>query len=109
MNYTEADLRTAWEEGFKLCQGYGDNSFHFRGEQKEKQWQQFLNTKIRIYGVQFSGHGSEYLPENPKFDKTLEQAQKEALEWELRADTIGGCSQVVTKEGIDWIAERTRK
>lgn len=64
---------------------------------------------LKIYGVQFSGHGSLYLPENPVFDKTLEEAQKEALEWELRADTIGGCAQVVTKEGINWLAERARK
>lgn len=65
--------------------------------------------ELKIYGVQFSGHGSKYLPENPSFNKTLEEAQKEALEWELRADTIGGCAQVVTKEGIDWEAERARK
>jgi hypothetical protein len=30
--------RKAWEDGFKLCRSYGDNWFHFDGEQKERQW-----------------------------------------------------------------------
>lgn len=38
---TEQQLREAWEEGFRLCRGYGDNHAHFAGEQKEQQWQSF--------------------------------------------------------------------
>lgn len=37
----DKNLRTAWEEGFRLCSSYGDNKHHFCGEQKEKQWQKF--------------------------------------------------------------------
>jgi hypothetical protein len=38
----EPQLRAAWEAGFKLCLGYGDNAGHFHGEQKERQWQAFM-------------------------------------------------------------------
>lgn len=34
--------RAAWEAGFELCIGYGDNYAHFHGEQKERQWKAFL-------------------------------------------------------------------
>jgi len=37
-------LRLAWEAGFQLCRGYADNHQHFQGEQKERQWQEFLKT-----------------------------------------------------------------
>lgn len=63
----------------------------------------------RIYGVQFSGHGSSYLPEKPVCNKTWNEAQAEAFDWEMRADTIGGRSQVVTENGICWGAEDARK
>jgi len=63
----------------------------------------------RIYGVQFSGHGSSFLPESPVCDKTWDEAQTEAFDWEMRADTIGGGAQVVTKEGICWDVEDARK
>lgn len=46
-----------------------------------------INT-AKIFGLRFSGHGSDFLPKNPLFDKTFEEAKKQALEWELRADTI---------------------
>jgi hypothetical protein len=35
-------IRLAWEAGFKLAVGYGDNWPHFDGEQKERQWLEFL-------------------------------------------------------------------
>lgn len=38
----EKELRVAWEAGFKLCRGYADNHVHFQGEQKERQWLEFL-------------------------------------------------------------------
>lgn len=66
----------------------------------------------RIYNVQFSGHGSEFMPaleDLEEFNLTLEEAQQIALEWELRADTIGGAAQVVTKNGTCWGAEDERK
>lgn len=50
----------------------------------------------RCYGVRFSGHGSRFLPEHPLYNLTLEEAKAQALEWELRADTIGGRSEIVT-------------
>lgn len=34
--------RQAWEAGFTLAVGYGDNHVHFQGEQKERQWQRLL-------------------------------------------------------------------
>lgn len=40
----EKKLRQAWEAGFALCASYGDNKHHFHGEQKEKQWQKFLES-----------------------------------------------------------------
>ena len=44
-----------------------------------------------------------------EFNLTLEEAQQIALDWELRADTIGGAAQVVTKNGTCWGAEDERK
>ncbi len=38
----KTELRRAWEAGFKLCRGYGDNHAHFYGEQKERQWGYFI-------------------------------------------------------------------
>lgn len=35
-------IRVAWEQGFKLCRGYGDNHVHFQGEQRERQWLAFM-------------------------------------------------------------------
>jgi hypothetical protein len=37
-----SDLKAAWESGFKLAVGYGDNHAHFDGEQKERQWRAYL-------------------------------------------------------------------
>lgn len=51
----------------------------------------------RIFGVRFSGHGSEYLPEVPEFNKTWPEARAEAIDWELKSDTISGRSLVVMK------------
>ncbi len=64
-----------------------------------------------IFAVQFSGHGSEFMPalKDCEFDLSLEDANQIALDWELRADTIGGASQVVTKNGTCWGAEDERK
>lgn len=67
-----------------------------------------------IFAVQFSGHGSEFMPaledfEDGDFNLSLEEANQIALDWELRADTIGGAAQVVTKNGTCWGAEDERK
>ena len=64
-----------------------------------------------IFAVQFSGHGSDFMPslEDCEFNLSLKEANQIALDWELRADTIGGASQVVTKNGTHWAAEGTRK
>ena len=43
-----ADLRAAWEAGFRLCRSYGDNHAHFDGEQKERQWHAYM---LRIGAV----------------------------------------------------------
>lgn len=51
----------------------------------------------RKYGVRFSGHGSSFMPEHPVCDKTLKEAKKEARDWEMIADTIGGLAEVVVK------------
>ena len=56
-----------------------------------------LFNEERVFGCRFSGHGSEYKPEVPEFNKTWEEARKEAIDWELRADTIGGRSLVNCK------------
>ncbi len=63
-----------------------------------------------IFAVQFSGHGSEFVPalEDCEFGLSLEDANQIALDWELRSDTIGGASQVVTKNGTCWLAEYER-
>lgn len=42
----EAELREAWEAGFRLCRSYGDNCAHFDGEQKERQWQAYLAERV---------------------------------------------------------------
>lgn len=55
--------------------------------------------KVKKFGVRFSGHGNSFLPENPVCDKTFEDAQKEAVDWELHADTIGGKSEIVEDLG----------
>lgn len=57
-----------------------------------------------IFAVQFSGHGSDFMPslEDCEFNLSLKEANQIALDWELRADTIGGASQVVTKNGTCW-------
>ena len=70
-----------------------------------------LNMDKNIFAVQFSGHGSEFMPalEDCEFNLSLEDANQIALEWELRADTIGGAAQVVTKNGTCWAAEKTRE
>lgn len=38
-------LRDAWEKGFALCRGYGDNHAHFDGDQKESQWKRYLESE----------------------------------------------------------------
>lgn len=57
-----------------------------------------MNDK-RIYGVQFSGHGSSYLPEKPVCNKTWNEAQAEAFGQEIRA------AQIVNSDGICWGVE----
>jgi len=39
----EERLRHAWETGFRLAVAYGDNYAHWDGEQRERQWQDFLS------------------------------------------------------------------
>ena len=51
---------------------------------------------LRCFGVRFSGHGSKMQPESPVYDKTFYEALREANDWELRADTIGGRAEIVT-------------
>lgn len=41
---TLEQLRIAWEAGFKIAVRYNDNYVHFDGEQKEREWQEFLKT-----------------------------------------------------------------
>lgn len=41
----QAEMRAAWEAGFQLCRTYGDNSVHFQGDQKERQWEKFTQRK----------------------------------------------------------------
>jgi hypothetical protein len=53
----------------------------------------------RNFGVRFSGHGSSFIPQHPICNKTFEDAKQEAVEWELRADTIGGRSEIVEDLG----------
>lgn len=43
----------------------------------------------KIFGLRFSGHGSDFLPKNPLFNLTFKEARRQAMEWELHADTIG--------------------
>lgn len=43
-----ADLRRAWEAGFELCLGYGDNHAYFDGEQKERQWRKYLTESAPV-------------------------------------------------------------
>lgn len=40
-----ASQRAAWEAGFALARSYGDNAVHFDGEQKERQWARYLETR----------------------------------------------------------------
>lgn len=35
-------IREAWEAGFKLCRSYGDNHWHWDGEQREQRWREYL-------------------------------------------------------------------
>lgn len=51
----------------------------------------------RKYAVQFSAHGSGWVPENPEFVYTLEQAEAIRAEWRMRADTVGG-DALITQE-----------
>lgn len=55
--------------------------------------------KDKLFGVRFSGHGSSFIPENPECNLSFEEANKQALEWELLADTIGGRSEIVDENG----------
>lgn len=64
-----------------------------------------MNT-AKIFGLRFSGHGSDFLPKNPLFNLTFEEAKKEALEWELHADTIGGRAEIVT--ALDFIINQEK-
>ena len=63
------------------------------------------NYPTRNFGVRFSGHGSSFIPRHPICDKTYEEAVKEAIEWELRADTISGRSEIVEDLGNDQYRE----
>lgn len=57
------------------------------------------------YGVRFSGHGSSFVPDKYedgvffRYDSWLE-ANQVGLEWELRADTIGGRAEIVREDGV---------
>jgi hypothetical protein len=62
--------------------------------------------KGKIFAVRYSGHGSDFLPKNPLFNLTFEEAKKNALEWELRADTIGGRAEIVT--ALDFIINQEK-
>lgn len=50
----------------------------------------------KCFGVRFSGHGSAFIPEQPLYNLTLNEAKQQALDWELKADTIGGRAEIVT-------------
>ena len=52
-----------------------------------------------MFGVQYSGHGSDFTPDKPECNLTMAQAQQQALEWELKSDTIGGQAQIVDEFG----------
>jgi hypothetical protein len=56
-----------------------------------------LFNEERVFGCSFSGHGSVYKPEVPEFNKTWEEARKEAIDWESNSDTIGGRSLINCK------------
>lgn len=49
---------------------------------------------MKKYGVRFSGHGSKFAPEIIEYNLTLEEAELIKLEWETRADTIGGAVEI---------------
>jgi hypothetical protein len=41
-------MRDSWEAGIKLAHGYGDNFMYLEGEQKERQWQKFLDKAMGV-------------------------------------------------------------
>lgn len=49
------------------------------------------------YEVLFSGHGSEFVSDNAVYS-SLQEARMVALEWQYRADTIGGLSKIINKK-----------
>lgn len=49
----------------------------------------------RDYAVRYSGHGSPFRPKRPVFNLSLSEATKQAEQWEILADTIGGRAEVV--------------
>ena len=54
---------------------------------------------MKKYDTVYSGHGSRFVSDgNLTFDKSLEECEKKALEWELGADTIGGRGWALTRE-----------
>lgn len=48
--YKIEQVRNAWEAGFALCRSYADNHYHFEGEQKEKKWKEFCESRRLAQG-----------------------------------------------------------
>ena len=57
------------------------------------------NSKLGQYGLRFSGHGSSFIPENPICNLSFDEAMRQAIEWELKADTIGGRAEMIDSDG----------
>lgn len=56
------------------------------------------------YGVRYSAHGSQFrfdsFPDGNLYRYTLEEANTLGLDWESRADTVGGKAEIVREDGI---------
>lgn len=56
------------------------------------------------YGVRYSAHGSSFrfdnFPDGNFYRYTLQEANELGLDWELRADTVGGKAEIVREDGV---------
>lgn len=60
-----------------------------------------MTTGQAKYAVQFSAHGSRWVPKSLEFVYTLNWAEAIRAEWKARADTVGG-DVLISKEEMTW-------
>ena len=88
-------IREAWEAGFKLCRSYGDNHWHWDGEQKEQRWREYLDG---VNPIQPLAEVASPPPQPPR--ELAEQIVRF-----LRSDELDGGTNLTTEEAVDRIVD----